>query len=144
MTDHTPAKRKLRIGCWGFVILTLASFSGYVWYQHEKGWTERKVALALKDAPPPSSTRTEIEGWLKKIRWTTYNYFQDVTCDMLGHQTMPQLAGLSHSALSGMLRVDVPNPNVDLICPGTIQVYFFFDHEGRLVDHLLVPFVWSL
>ena len=70
MTDHTTAKGILPIGCLALVVITLASASGYVWYQLEKGWTPSKVELALKDAPPPSSCRTQIEGWLTNIGWT--------------------------------------------------------------------------
>jgi hypothetical protein len=37
--------------------------------------------------------------------------------------------------------IDTPEANVDLTLPGQIRVNFFFDKQGRLVGHLVHPFV---
>ncbi|HEY7309315.1 MAG TPA: hypothetical protein VH643_08170 [Gemmataceae bacterium] len=38
--------------------------------------------------------------------------------------------------------IDKPEANVDLIFPGEISIYFFFDKQGRLAGHLVDPFVF--
>jgi hypothetical protein len=132
----TSIRELERIGCSTLVILALIC-GGKIWYELNKGWTVGKVEAALQDAPPHSSTRDQVEEWLKKMKWTSFVFFADVTGTREGHRTMPQLAGLDEKALSGMISGVVPDSNVDLIWPGIIHVYFFFDHNDKLIKHFV-------
>ena len=58
---------------------------------------------------------------------------------------MPQLAGLRSRDLSGMLRGRIGEDKVDrgLIYLVSLHLYVFYDHEGRMVGHLVDPLVIS-
>ncbi|MDR3637397.1 MAG: hypothetical protein P4L84_26570 [Isosphaeraceae bacterium] len=62
---------------------------------------------------------------------------------MRGNQIMSRLAELLGEDLSGMSSGDIHGAaaNVDLILPGRITIYFFFNKQGYRVGHLMDPFV---
>jgi hypothetical protein len=123
-------------------LIILIPVCAYIWFE-QQGWTEGKVEQAIKGSLLINSTRNQVERWLNKMNWTDYDYYTDVTGASIGHKTLPQLAGLDHRALSGMIKVNVPNPRVSLIWTGLIYVYFFFDHDGKLVNYYIYPIVFS-
>ena len=129
-----------RFSSWVWIyFVILAACVGYVWYQYEKGWTPHKVERALKQGIPFGSTRNQVEDWLAKMAWNQTGNFAVMTGDVDA-----QLAGLDLKELSGAIGAAVPDSNVDLIWPGYIAVYFYFDRNGRLVKYLVKPFVFSL
>ena len=87
--------------------------------------------------------RRSVETWFDRHQ-IRHDWFEDTTVAMAGHQSMPELAGLRNRDVSGMLHgvLDGPEVNVDLIFPGEITIYFFFDKQGCRVGHLVHPFVF--
>ncbi len=134
-------KRRFAYLSLGLLVLFLACT--YIWFWQD-GWTEGRVEQAINESLPINSTRDQVERWLKEMNWTNYNFFAAAGGDHIGHQTVSQVAGLDERTLSNMIKVIVPNPKVDLISPGLIYVYFFFDLDGRLVKYYIYPQVFSL
>jgi hypothetical protein len=132
-------ERKFNVGC----LVFLALLGGFILYRLEFGWTSNKVERMIKAALPPGSTRQEVEAWLGKQK-IEYVYLKDVTGDRTNDKTMPQIAGLKHEELSGMIRATIPDAHVHLILPGDMHIYFFFDLDGKLIKHLVRPFVYLL
>jgi len=135
--------RRLLAGCLILLLVTLVSCGGWLWWCSQRGWTVAKLERLIEAEVPPDCGRKTVEAWFDQ-HGIRYTWFEDTTGAMRGHQTMPQLAGLRSEDLSGMLcgEISGPEANVDLIFPGRISVYFFFDKQGRRVGHLVDPFVY--
>jgi hypothetical protein len=135
--------RPFRIGCLVLFLLALISCGGWLWWSSQRGWTVAKLERLIQAEVPQGCDRTTVEAWFNH-HGICYDWFEDTTGDMRGRSTMPQLVGLRSENLSGMLRgvIEGPEANVDLIAPGKISVYFFFDKQGRRVGHLVAPFAY--
>ena len=129
-------KRKFKFGCIGFALTVLALIAALIFYRLECGWTPKKVERMIKSALPPGSSRQQVEIWLKQQK-IEYVYQEDVKGDRTDDKTMPEIAGLNSSELSGMIRGTIPDAHVHLILPGKIEIYFFFDSTGKMIKHLV-------
>jgi hypothetical protein len=126
---------------WSSVALIVFGLTtGLYWTVFQRGWTVGKIDRLVQAEVPLGSTRQEAEEWLDSHGFP-HEYFADVTLDRVDEQTAPRAAGLSERDLGGLVRGMVFDANVDLVFEGYINVYFFFDHEGRLAGHLVRHFV---
>jgi hypothetical protein len=127
------------------LLLLVLGSAGWLWWLSEQGWTVAKLERLIQAEVPPNAERKSVEAWFVRhsIR---YNWWVDTTGDRRGHQTMPEIAGLSNRDLSGMLRGDIDGAaaNVGLFSSGRIRVFFFFDKQGNCVGHLVDEFVYCL
>jgi hypothetical protein len=144
--QQKPARRRpLMAGCLTFLLLTFIGCGGWMWWSSQRGWTVAKLERLIQLEVPRECDRATVEAWFDR-HGIRQSWFEDTTGDMRGQQTMPQLAGLRSSDLSGMVRGDIVGPaaNVDWVFPGRISIYFFFDKQGRRVGHLVDLFVYML
>jgi hypothetical protein len=126
---------------WPLVVLVIIGLLlALVYYHLFAGWTPEKVEKLVAAGPPPGSNPTEVEAWLQERR-IQYWYLEDVTRNRLGRQTMPEIAGLEARDLSGMVKATISDANGHPLLSGNINIYFFFDKNGKLVKHLVLPFV---
>jgi hypothetical protein len=87
----------------------------------------------------PHCERAEVEAWFNR-HGIPYHYTVDTTEDRYAGFTMPELAGLGHRSLSGMMRGVVQQPDTN---PGNfIDIYFFFDLRGSCAGYLVFPFAY--
>jgi hypothetical protein len=125
------------------LLLVVGAAAFLVWWD-QRGWTVARLERRIKSEVPPGCGRAEVETWLHR-QGIRHSYWQDTTGDRRGEHTMPMLAGLDSKDLSGMVRGEIAHSegaNVNWIFPGDISMYFFFDKQGRLVGHLVDPFVY--
>ncbi len=110
-------------------VLLFVLLLGCLWYQSVRGWTPEKVEQALKRSPPPGSDRTEVESWLANVGW--YNYDMQAVLQEIGGWSPPQ----DVPNAVGCIKVEILNPNLGLLDSGTIQIEFYFDHDGKLIKY---------
>jgi hypothetical protein len=125
------------------LLVTLLICSGWWWWATHHGWTVAKVERLIEAEVPRRCSRATAAAWFRRHK-IDYTRFEGFPGDMRGHQTMAELAGLRSDEIGETLRGEIDEANLDLICHGTISVYFFFDKQGRLAGHLVHPFVYSL
>jgi hypothetical protein len=113
-----------------------------LWLDPDRRWTEDRLERAIAKDLPPGSDRPTVEAWLDRRR-LPHTWSDSVTTHWRGMRTMPELAGLRNSDLSGMLvgELQSDQAKVDLFFAGELRVFFFFDKQGRCVGHYLDPFV---
>jgi hypothetical protein len=133
-------RRRIWIACGILALIVLGSASGLYWTIFLRGWTVGKIERLVQAEVPLAITRQEAEAWLDSHGFA-HEYFADVTLDRVEGQTPARAAGLSDRDLGGLVRGMVFDANVDLVSKGYINVYLFFDRDGRLVGHLVRPFV---
>ena len=97
----------------------------------------------IRFALPPGSSREQVETWLQKQK-IEFVFQQDVKADRINDKTIPEIAGLNSCELCGMIRGTIRDAHVDLILPGDIEIYFFFDSNGKMIKHLVYPWVYFL
>lgn len=136
------------VGC-AILLALLIGIGGWLWWvgerEAQRGWTKEMLENRIQQEIGPGSDRGQVERWFEKHRIEHW-YAADTTQDRAGSQTMPEIAGLRDAELSGMVRgwIDGPDANVGGGSNGRITIYFFLDKQGRVVGHLVHPFVYSL
>lgn len=131
--------------CAGHILIFPALACGaWFWRECQRGWTEARLERSIAAEIELGCGRKQVETWFN-THGIRYQYFSDTTGDRVGASTMPMLAGLNDSSLGGMLRrwIDGPEANVGFFELGYIQIFFFFDHAGTCVGHLVRPFIYS-
>jgi hypothetical protein len=132
-------RRRLLPGC---LVLALAAIGGCgacVWWATQRGWTVAKLERSIRAEVPPSCDRRTAEAWFDKHH--IQHWWSDETSLARAPQTP---ARFRDKDVGGMLEgvIEGPEANVDLISPGEISIYFFFDEQGRLVGHLVDKLIY--
>jgi hypothetical protein len=159
--------RYARLRWLALVLLVLAAVGAWMFMNARKSWTEGKVEALIQAEVPSGCSRQQVEDWFSRHN-ISHNYMEDTTGDRYGNDTMPMLAGLKDSDLSGMVRGEIysrhyalrgvgdqssvppehdePEANVSWLQlqEGYISIYFFFDKDGRCVGHLVHRYILSL
>jgi hypothetical protein len=112
---------------------------GILALQANKGWTPSKVDRAARAAVPLGSTAVEATAWLKAKGITDID-----SGSTEGLEYLESRDGVSLMGATTCVYGDAPNPNVDLLCDGTITVFFFFDEEDRLVKIYVSTWICSV
>lgn len=127
----------------GSLLLVLVAGAGWLWWQ-QRGWTVPQLESLVQEEITPGGERAAVEAFLERhgIRHT---FIFDTTSDRHEGQTMPSRAGLREQDLSGMVvgRLRGPDVNLGWGNNGLINVYFFFDKQGRLAGTLVFPLVFE-
>jgi len=133
------------LGCLFVVFLVAIAVSLWVRQDAQRGWTVARLEHLIEVEVPADCDREQAEVWFER-HGIQHSYFTDTTGDRSGQRTMPMLANLRDEDLSGMVRgwIEWPEANVGFRSSGRIQIYFFFDKEGRRIGHLVHPVVYSL
>jgi hypothetical protein len=138
-----------RLGRYGLIlglVLVVTVAAGGLWYLFfvapGRGMTVSKVEAMIAADLPPGTTRKQVEAWLD-AQGIDHSYSAGGVDDWEGYQSVMSMAGVNQQNLGGTVRATVRKANVDLILPGEINVYFFFDKQDRLVRHLVRPFVYN-
>jgi hypothetical protein len=104
---------------------------------HSGGMTAAQ-AEALAASVPDGSTREEVEAILND-RWLGHSYIS--RSDPNDLSWMASSSGLDEQQVGGAIMVRVPHANLDPVLPGEINLYFFFDRDGRLSKRVVNPLV---
>ncbi len=136
--------RRLLACAVAFFLFVFIGCGGWPWWDSQQGWTVATLEQLIQIEVPRECDRETAEAWFDRHGIQSY-WRDDTTGDRVANQTMPQLVGLDDGDLSGMLNgyIGITEANVDLLFNGDIRVYFFFDKRGRLVGHLVHPFVYA-
>lgn len=133
-----------------FVLVAVAAAVAWcvAWFNGEYGstWTKAKVERLIQSEVQSGWDREQIESWLNQHGFRpnyTTNTGEYVHID--DGRTMPMLASLDASKLSGMLvgRIEGREANVSLIFQGRISIFFFFDKNDVCVGHWIEEIVWG-
>jgi hypothetical protein len=119
-----------------------------------RGWTETRLESSIENEVPADADRALVEAWFDCHRIEHTFFERTANADMVGHDSIPTLAGLKDEDLGGMVRgflrekdahVGYMNEaNVGYMNNGTLSVYFFLDKQGKVVGHYIYPFIYSL
>src|SRR5579872_3456134 len=126
--------RRLSLPC-VLVVVCFCICGGLVYTGH--GWTPPEVELSLWASLPAKADRSQITAFLTNKKWKyddTANISGQVDTDGFIEEH-----GLDPSLVSLVITAEVPNPMVDLLCDGEIDVYFFLDKEQRLIKYVVQP-----
>ncbi len=123
-----------------FTLLVLASATALYWFSFLRGQTVGSVERLVRAEIPLGSERSEVETVLLQhgIKYSKHDVTQGTR---LNGQSVPQLATQTDSDIGWTTETYVYDANVDSIYTGMILVYFLFDHDGRLVGHVVHPWV---
>jgi hypothetical protein len=132
-------------GCLALVVLAVLALATWVGLDSQRGWTVAKLERLIEAEVTPHCDRQQVEAWFDR-HGIPHKYSVDTTGSRYGDQTMPMLAGLRDEDLGGMVGggIEGPQANLGFLRNGRISVYFFLDKQGRVVGHLVHPFVYSL
>jgi hypothetical protein len=132
-------------GCLCLIVLAVVAITTWALIDSRRGWSVARLEASIAAEVPSGADRWTIEKWFDGHR-ISHDFLVDTTGDRSGHSTMPMLAGLRDGDLGGMVRGLIwgSEANVGFLESGRIALYFFFDKEGRLVGHLVDPFIYSL
>jgi hypothetical protein len=111
--------------------------SGWCWWQKHSGWTEARLERLIRAELPVGSSREQVEAWLAGHR--VWHEFRPPERGDRYDEAARRL-GLGTADLSGVLVGDFYPAHESLIFKNEIEVYFFFDRNGRLVGHALDVF----
>ena len=116
-----------------------------MWWASQRGWTVAKVERSIHTEVAPDCDRRTVEAWFDRHGIRHY-WFENASEGVQVLRTRTQSVGFRNEDVSGMLRGDIEGPevNVDLVFPGRIFIYFFFDKQGRRIGHVVDPFVYNL
>jgi hypothetical protein len=126
-------------------------------------WTLEKVETLIQSELALGCKRQQVEDWCDRHN-IRHHYLQDTTWHKDGANTMPTLAGLHDGDLSGMTHAEVvargyphgidagnrgsvqpqhdePKANFQTLGTGRVDIFFFFDTEGRYVGHRARPLI---
>lgn len=128
----------------GLVVLAAAVLTIWRWIDSQRGWSVPRLEASIKAEIPLGADRRTVEKWFD-AHGIPHSYFTDTTADSLGGSTAATLAGLRDEDLGGTVRglIDEPEANLGFLRSGEIWIYFFLDKHGRVVGHLVHPFVYS-
>ena len=135
------------VACFLFVLHV--TYLAFLWYwpsdDAQIGRSVVNLEQLIQAEVPPDCDLKQALAWFDR-HGIQREYFADTTGDRVGRRTMPMIAGLRDEDLSGMARgwIDGLDANLGFGRSVRITVYFFFDHQGRRVGHLVHPFVYSL
>ena len=138
-----------RKGCLVGVALALflvASPFIWYWFTFLRGWSVADVERLVQAEMPLGTTHAEVEAVLDKhgIKHSKQPVvgprFHDR--DGVAGQSIPQAAGLADRDVGWITLAFIEDANVDLVYKGSISAFFLFDHEGRLIGHLVHSGVW--
>ena len=139
--DGSSSRGKVWSGVWVLLLIFLWC-GGLFGYELTHGWTPEKVKRLVSTSCPPGTSRAEVKAWLAA------NPFSDTECESYGADSPKgcyvREVKLDPRNLSDCLWICVPNPNVDLIGTGELEVYFFFDKQDRLLLAYVRPWVRGL
>lgn len=115
------------------------------WIYYHRESTESKVESLIRTELSLGCDRIAEVAWFDRHK-IPHIYSRELDRHMQGHQTMPDLAGLDSSKLSGMEsgRLEGPGVNVHIIICLSATIYFSFDKLGQLVGHYLNCFAIGL
>lgn len=127
------------VGC----LALLLGGAAWLWCQ-QRGWTVAQLEHLVQEEVPPGSDRATVEACLARHRFRQ-TYIIDTSTDRHDDRTMPMRAGLRDQDLSGMICGSLRSDEVNLGWgkTGLINVYFFFDKQGRLAGTLVFPLVFD-
>ncbi len=124
-------RRRWLAGCLTLLLVSLVGCGGWLGWSSQRGWTPAKAERLIQAEVPPGCDRPTVEKWFDR-HGIHYSWWE-------GETARANQVGLRHEDLSGALigQIDHPEANVDLIDRGRLQIYFFFDKQGRLAGHLV-------
>jgi hypothetical protein len=134
-------------GCLALVVLAVLAVTAWVWWDSQRGWTVAKLERLIAAEVPPHGDRQQVEAWFNR-HGIEHWYIPDKSKPWPGpgSSITLRLAGLRDEDVSALVagKIEGPEANVGFLQSGRIWVYFFLDKQGRVVGHLVRPFVYSL
>ncbi len=119
------------IGCLSLVLLPVLLVGGWVWRDSQRGWSAEKLERLIQAELPADCDRQQVETWFD-MHGIRYGYC--IPGDQPDDDSMPTLAG----------QIEGKEANVGFLESGRIDIYFYFDKQGRCAGHKVDPFVYSL
>jgi hypothetical protein len=133
---------------WLAILVLLVSVAVFGWWHTHSGMTVATLDTLMLAELPNGSNRQEVELWCDRNR-IQCRYSSQISNPQLGYANCDVLehAGVNASSLSGMMTGKLGPEFVaqDLVAFSTeIDLFFFFDNDGRLAGHFFrrVPIIW--
>lgn len=137
-SNLVPRRRKFswRLGCF-LAVLILLLIAGFLWWS--EGASERKLEKMLaEDGPKVGATRKEVEAWLDR-RGILHKRIKSLE-DTNGYPAAqsPSEFGELVPGIQDDFVLGMTSPS-ELHCLGSghVWIYFFFDADHRLVQHVI-------
>ena len=129
---------------------------GWLIYENNRAWTVGKIEHLIRTELRPNCSREDVEAWFEK-HGLKHGFSTDPNgAGMMGDKTPLMLAGLGDKEISGTAFAHIegkvfgeaegnnrPRANVGWL-NGSITIRFFIDKQGRVIGHLVYPYVYSL
>jgi hypothetical protein len=134
-----PRGRASQKGCFALVLLAVLAVGTWIWLDWQRGWTVAKLERLIEAEVPPSCDRQQVEEWFER-RGIQYWHFPDKGKSLPRAPSIYMLlaAGVRPKDVGGWMagKIEGAQANVGFLRDdGRIDVYFFFDKEGRLLGH---------
>src|SRR5262245_38385129 len=134
----------------------LAPVVGWLIYENNRAWTVGKIEHLIRTELRPNCSREDVEAWFEK-HGLKHGFSTDPNgAGMMGDKTPLMLAGLGDKEISGtacaLMYRKVFGEDEDNYWPMSnvvwlnvsITIRFFIDKQGRVIGHLVYPYVYSL
>lgn len=141
------------------VVLLLCSGAGIL-YETHRSWTPEKVEKVTQTSCPPGTSRLEVEAWLKSNPFPVSSTIKlinkppplyegqakryDYDVSISDQEYVLREVRIPQNLVKGIIWTKIPDPNVDLLCSGTITLFFFFDNNNLLIKHYVRVWICSL
>jgi hypothetical protein len=117
------------------LVLLLAVPGGWLAWTSPQGWTEARLERLIRAEVAAGSDRAQVEDRLNRHS-IKHAYFIN-NADHEYYMGFARDAGLRKEDLSGVLKGNVGPANEGWILRSEIEVFFFFDRQGRLAGHFV-------
>lgn len=134
--DTQRGKMSWRLGC-SLAVLIFLLIAGFIWWS--EGAPERKINRMLaEDGPKAGATREEVEAWLdqKSIRHERIESLEDTGGYPAGEPPLRfgnLVPGIQNEFVVGIVHAH-QHKNWS---GGQVWIYFFFDSDDHLVQHVI-------
>jgi hypothetical protein len=104
-------------------------------------WTTWQLDSKIRTDLSGPQTRADVEAWLDRNA-ISHKYTTDLGAVVIGHDTIPELAGVQHLPLAGMVwgTLGEEQSRGSVLVPTRISVYFFIDKNDQCRGHYVEAF----
>src|SRR5260221_456143 len=117
------------------LVLLLAMSGAWLTWRSQQGWTEARLERLIRAEVAGGNEPAQGEDLPKRHRSQHAHFIKNA--DNEYYAGFARHAGLREEDLSGVLMGDVGPANEGWILRSEIEVFFFFDKQGRLAGHFV-------